>query len=250
MITIIDSGIGGLSIYNQVRRRLPKADILYFGDTAYMPYGNKTNRQIYCRMKYIIKRFEKQTDLFVIACNSATVSMIKDYRLLSSKPFVGIEPGIKPAAKVSKTKKIAVLATSLTIKSPQIPHLIKKFGQGCQFYLIACKGLAEMIEKAPKKINNALKCADKIPQKADTVVLACTHYNLIADKIQKRVGQNKKIIDVSPAVAKQVERIYKSKTNFTNKLHRQSGRTEFICSGDKQQFHHRVKKIIASLPLS
>lgn len=242
MITIIDSGVGGLSIFKEVRRLLPQAPIRYYGDTAFMPYGHKTSQQIFARLTNIIQQFEDTTDVFVIACNTATVSLIQDYRRASRRPFVGIEPGIKPAAQISQTKHIAILATPRTVQSPQIPVSIKKFGNGCKFHLIACDELAEAIERAPEQINATLKCTAQIPAEADTVVLACTHYNLIVDQILKCVGADKKIIDVSAPVARQVARVYRA---LPKKIRpEQNGFTEFLCSGDQHVFSTRAHEIL------
>lgn len=240
MISVFDSGIGGISILKEVRALLPEAPILYFGDTAYMPYGSRTPQEIYQRIKWFIKTYDDQTDLYVIACNTATVSMIDDYRKLSTKPFVGVEPGIKPAVGASKSKHIAVLATPRTIASPQIGNLIKQYGEGCTFELISCDGLAEAIERKPSEIEVILKsCIQKIPAEVDTVILACTHYPLIIDQIRSYLPPHITIVDVSPAVARRAADLY---TKLEQKI---PGKPEiqFICSGEYAPFIERIQTV-------
>ncbi|HLD21671.1 MAG TPA: glutamate racemase [Patescibacteria group bacterium] len=240
MISIFDSGIGGISIVREVKKVLPQAPLFYFGDTAYMPYGSKTPAEIFVRLKWFIETYDKQTDMYVIACNSATVSLIDDYRKLSHKPFIGVEPGIKPAVAATHTKQVAVLATPKTANSPQLQHLIQSHGAGVQFHIIACDGLAEAIERQPKQIDVLLKkYLRTISTEVDTVVLACTHYPLILDRIQKWLGDNRTTIDVSPAVAKHVAHIY-NKT-LPQKINGTPGIT-FECSGDRAAFLTRIQE--------
>lgn len=241
MIAVFDSGIGGISILREVRKRIPDVPLLYFGDTAYMPYGSLTREQIYDRVKWFIKTHDAHIDLYVIACNTATVALLGEYRKLTSKPFVGIEPGIKPAAAVSNTKQIAVLATPFTTHSEKMKQLIEQFGSGCTFHLIACEGLAEAIERAPEKIDARLQeCIEKIPPEVDTVVLACTHYPLIQDRFAAALP-GKTLIDVSPAIAAQAKRIYDS---LSSHLPDSSNKIRVESSGDTNMFRERINAFL------
>ncbi|MFC1597938.1 glutamate racemase [Patescibacteria group bacterium] len=247
MITIFDSGIGGLEILRQIRKRLPDAPILYYGDTAFMPYGERTDEEIYERIAQFIKKYEDQTDLFVIACNSATVSMIDDYRKLTDVPFVGVEPGIKPAAEQTKTKSIAVLATPRTIRSLQIQDLIGRYGNGNDIQLIECTALAQAIEREPGQVEERLNtCLAQVPPLADTIVLACTHYSLIKDQIDKQLGAGKHVVDVSDAVADQVTRAYQGLA-AAGAATGTDGKIRFECSGEINQFLARIKEVAPDL---
>ncbi|OGY87679.1 MAG: glutamate racemase [Candidatus Kerfeldbacteria bacterium RIFOXYA2_FULL_38_24] len=243
MISILDSGVGGLSILKELKQKLPEASLLYFGDTAYMPYGALSGIEIYERVKLFLETFEKETDMFVIACNSATVSMIDDYRELTNKPIIGVEPGIKPAAAISQSKHVAVLATVRAAKNPQIPWLIKEYGGDCRFHILPCKNLALAIERKPEYIEDALEEAlvDLQPE-VDTVVLGCTHYNLIKDVIQKKIG-DRIIVDTSEPVARRAVIVYNA---IPHKKNQKPGIT-FKCSGDNQAFLKRIKELTPEL---
>lgn len=245
MITVIDSGIGGVSVLRELRKLLPHVAMRYFGDTAFMPYGNKTPLQLFHRITNILSQCEDDSDLFVIACNSASVSLVDDYRAQFDIPFIGVEPGVKPAAAMTKTGHIALLATPRTIQSPQIPRLIEQFGKGKTFHLIACKHLAEAIEREPERIPDVIaEDSKRIPAEVDTVILGSTHYLLIADAFQKYLGPEKTIINIAPAVARYAAEKYHQ---LPTKHHHRDNNIRFECSGDEQQFLQRIRDVAPEL---
>jgi glutamate racemase len=244
MITVFDSGIGGLEILRQIHARLPHAPLLYFGDTAYMPYGKRSAEEILARVTWFINEYKDRTDLFVIACNSATVSLIGEYRKLANVPFVGIEPGVKPAVAASPSGNVAVLATPRTAGSDQLARLISDHAGSAVVTPIACDGLAEAIERQPEQVDDRVAaCLAKLPAAVDTVVLACTHYSLIQPTFQKFLGK-KTLIDVSGAVADQVARLYYSLPHQTESA---AAEITFGCSGDRAAFMARVTTFVPEL---
>lgn len=212
MIGVIDSGIGGRGIEKEIRKLLPDEEILYFADTKNFPYGTKKISILHKILeKNINTLLQKGAEVIVLACNSATVSSVNYLRKKFNVPIIGVVPAIKPAAEVTKTKNIAIFATPITSKSNYQNELIKKCCQGCKVYKISFKNLAGLIEKG--KTNAATSEAAAVWKKyqdknIDVIVLGCTHYTLIRDKIQKIVGKNIKIIDSNKAVARQVKKVY------------------------------------------
>ena len=241
MIGIFDSGLGGLSIFKEIKKLIPEEDIYYYGDTINVPYGEKPTKKI---KKYIsngIKLLEnKSCNIIVLACNTASVLDINYFRSLTKIPIIAVVPVIKTAAKLTKNKKIALLATKNTIKSPYIDYLSNTFASDCKIKKIHCPGLVNAIEKDTLTEGFLKKCVKKT-KKQDVVILGSTHYALIGDKIKKLLDDNTEVIDSNRAVAKQVLRI----TN-KEKLLQYDKKTEYIfdCSGDKDHFMKMIKKYI------
>ena len=147
MIGIFDSGLGGLSIYKQIRALLPKEDILYYADTANVPYGEKTEKEIRSfTLQSLEKMKEQGCNLIIIACNTATTSGIGYYRQNIDLPLIGVVPVIKTATQLTNNKKIALLATSKTVDSKYTDELINKFASDCEVTKIACPGWVQAIE--------------------------------------------------------------------------------------------------------
>lgn len=212
MIGIIDSGIGGKVIEKEIKKLLPSVKIIYLADTKNFPYGSKKvstlNQILEKNIEVLIKKGAK---IIVLACNSATVSSVVYLRRKFNIPIVGVEPAIKTAAKVTKTKNIAVFSTPITSKSEATNRLIKKYCHDIKVYKISFPNLASQIEKGETVTPTSdvgvvwRKYQDK---NIDTIVLGCTHYTLIKPQIQKIVGKNIKIIDSNTAVARQVKKVY------------------------------------------
>lgn len=216
-IGIFDSGIGGLTTLKEIRKLLPNENYFYYADTKNNPYGDKNDEELYYITKNIVYRLLKRNiKLIVVACNTATTRCIK--KLRSDFPdieFIGTEPAIKVACD-RNCKNILVMATPSTIESERTHTLIKDNKKSNQkITLLKCEGLASAIEKNNKKeIDKILNILFKDIKKDeyDSIVLACTHYPYIKDKIQK-MFPNSYIIDGNIGVAKRVKYIID-----TNKL--------------------------------
>ena len=151
---IFDSGIGGLAIWRRITVSLPRESAIYLADQDYFPYGEKSKREIQKRAEKIcLFLIGKGAKMIVVACNTATVFAINYLREKFSIPFVGVEPAVKPAIKLTKTGIIGVLATRGTVKSSRQRELINKFGQEKKVINIDCSELTPLIEKA--KINSS-----------------------------------------------------------------------------------------------
>lgn len=209
-IGIFDSGVGGISVAKSIRQRLPTENLLYYADTYHSPYGEKHQALLLERGRYICDFFiEQNAKLIVVACNTATVSILPQLRNEFNIPFVGVEPGIKPASQLTKTGRIAVLATEYTVKSQQLEWLVKRYAGTCQVELQACPGFVEKIENQQvytratealvrKYLEPLLKCG------IDTFVLGCTHYVFLLPIIRRVTGESVNIVQTQDAVADQV----------------------------------------------
>lgn len=217
-IGILDSGVGGLSIWKEISKELPQVSTVYIADSLNCPYGSKTRGEIYQLTKKLISfLLKKNVDIIVLACNTITVSCIDDLRKeYPNIPIVGTVPVIKTAIKLSKNKKIGILSTEITAKSEYQKQLIAKFSGGAGVINIGTNLLVPMIEngdldehldKVLKEVLEPFKEAD-----IDVLVLGCSHFPLIKDRIQ-RVLPGVLIIDSAEAIARQVKRILPSQTS-------------------------------------
>ena len=214
MIGILDSGFGGLSIYQSIAQLLPQQSTVYVGDHAYVPYSTKTKRVIQNRIRKIITfLLTQQVSLIVIACNTATVAGIDRYRAwFPGLPIVGVVPVIKTAVEKTITKHILVLSTLFTAASTYQKKLIRQFGDDCTIYNVGCPNLVSLVDKAivngpvvRKELTVIMK--PYAGKQVDVIALGCTHYPFLKDQIRAIVGDTIAILDSGGAVARQVGRI-------------------------------------------
>ena len=210
-IGVFDSGVGGLTVLHALHHRMPDAPLLYLGDSSHAPYGLRPPAQIIERCERIVRHLVDQgAGLIVVACNTATACAIDHLRdIWPGLPFVGIEPGIKPAVLQSHNHRIAVMATPATIASARLRRLIELHAQGTSVHLQACPELASAIEHGVLSgpvLRQMLQpwCAQIAEFGADTVVLGCTHYAFVAQTIDSLLGPGIALVDTAQAVARQV----------------------------------------------
>ena len=147
-IGIFDSGVGGISVANAIKSAMPAEHLIYVADSANAPYGNKSQSFILSRSQRIVEfLLAQKVKLIVVACNTATLSCIDILRQQYSLPFVGVEPGVKPAVAATLSKKVGVLATPLTVQSERYHQLVERVAHGVEVYSQGCDGLAFPIEK-------------------------------------------------------------------------------------------------------
>lgn len=210
-IGIFDSGVGGLSIAKCIYQQLPHENIIYIADSLHAPYGEKPVEFIIERVNAIAQiLLDKGVKALVIACNTATVYAIEQLRNRVSIPIIGVEPAIKPAAKQSLSKKVAVLTTQATSKNSGFKALINLHSHGTEVFIQPCPGLVEFIEQG---LQNSDKCINLLKRyiipliKAgvDTIVLGCTHYPFIQQQIRLIVGEQVTIIETAYPVTLQLK---------------------------------------------
>ena len=212
-IGIFDSGLGGLSVLHHARQLFPDEHFVYLADQARAPYGDRTRQDVFTLTGAAVERLlQAQVKGIVIACNTASDVALSHLReAYPTVPFVGIEPAVKPAAAASQAGIIGVLATSGTVKGARLRSLIKRYAGTTTVLSQACPGLVELIEDGlahtdatetllHEYVDPLLKAG------ADTLVLGCTHYSFIADRLADLVGPDVAIVDPADAVARQIGR--------------------------------------------
>ncbi len=215
-IGIFDSGIGGLSVLRHVQTLLPDESLLYFADSGFAPYGEKPEAVIVERTVSIAAfLLTQKVKALVVACNTATAAAIAGLRARYPElPVVGVEPGLKPAASLTCSGTIGVLATANTLASDKFLKLQAQVAQDAQvkFLLQACNGLANQIEKGELSSRETYQLVERyvkplVEQGADTLVLGCTHYPFVEQLIREIAGPNVGIVDTGEPVAQQLRRL-------------------------------------------
>lgn len=215
-IGIFDSGVGGLTVAKSVRKKLPNEDIIYFGDTARVPYGNKGKDTIirFSReiMDFLVK---KKVKLVVVACNTASSFSLKELKKSYKVPVVGvISPGMREAVKRTKTGRIGVIGTTSTISSGAYNKELKRIAKKpYKIYSKDCPLFVPLVENKFSNDRIAYEVAEKYlgelkKRKIDSLILGCTHYPILKKVIQK-VMKHTNLIDSSVAVAEEVKKVLK-----------------------------------------
>ena len=226
MIGVFDSGLGGLSVLAAIARALPQAELIYLADTAHVPYGARSN--IFIRERVLAIGQHLVTlgcDILVVACNTATAAAVEALRQQHPQiPVVGIEPGIKPAAASSRTRRIAVLTTESTARSERLRKLIRDHAGSVAVDVEACPGWATRVEML--EFNSpafaaevAAKITPLLDGDIDRLVLGCTHYSFLAPLLDPLIDGRAELVDVADAVARQVTRISGTRTHGNAQLH-------------------------------
>lgn len=209
-IGIFDSGVGGLSVARSIRKLLPSEDLLYYADSKHAPYGERTQAFILERSRYITEfLLARGAKAIVVACNTATVSTIDMLREEFAVPIIGVEPGVKPATQLTKTGKVAVLATQYTADSDYLKGLVARHENGCEFFLQGCPGFVEQIEAELIETAETEELVRKyveplLEQGVDTFVMGCTHYAFLVPLVKRVAGADVEIVETQDAVAEQV----------------------------------------------
>ena len=213
MIGIFDSGVGGLSVFREIRKVLPEQSYIYYSDNAHCPYGEKSREYIIDRARKITSfLLEKGCRIIVVACNTATAAAIKALRDEFPVKFIGMEPAIKPAVQSTHTGVIGVLATSGTLKATKYLDTREKWAHDVEIAEHIGQGFVELVENGEVCGENAEKVVSAslmplLDAGADTIVLGCTHYPFLSDTICKVAKEHFpqrpiNVIDPAPAVAR------------------------------------------------
>lgn len=217
-ILVFDSGLGGLTVLREIVRSRPDAHYVYVADDAFFPYGQHGEQQIVARVVPLIGELiaSHAPDLVVIACNTASTLVLSHLRAAYKVPFVGTVPAIKPACARSKTRRVSVLGTRGTVQREYTRALIRDFAQGCEVTLVGSPELATLAERAlsGEDISDRDIATELAPcfvgdsadptARTDTIVLACTHYPLLLDRLVRLAQWPVDWIDPAPAIARRV----------------------------------------------
>jgi glutamate racemase len=213
-ILVFDSGLGGLTVYREIVAARPGADYVYVADDAGFPYGAMDEEKLVGRLVALMGELiaTHRPDLVVIACNTASTIALPALRKNFAVPFVGTVPAIKPACAGSITKRVSVLGTEATVAREYTRALIRDYAGDCQVTLVGSQHLAAYAEAelAAAPADDAAITAEIAPcfcdgtARTDTVVLACTHYPLIIERLQRLAPWPVNFIDPAPAIARRV----------------------------------------------
>jgi len=215
---IFDSGVGGLSVARAIRAQLPGEAIVYVGDQGHVPYGPRPMAQVRAFAEGITRfLLGEGAKMIVVACNAASAAALQHLRnMYPDVPFVGMEPAVKPAAEHTRTGVVGVLATPATFQGALYASVVERFAAGVELIQNTCPGLVQQIEKGEldsPRTRAILEAAldPMLKRRIDTVVLGCTHYPFVIPLIREIVGDEVRVIDPAPAIARQVGRVLKTR---------------------------------------
>ncbi len=247
-VGFFDSGVGGLSVWREVVKLLPREHTVYYADSAYCPYGAKQPAEIIERSKYIMDFLvgQQQCKLIVVACNTATAAAIDYLRERYPVLFVGMEPAVKPAALRSATGVVGVLATQGTFKGRLYHETLERFAGNTQIIEQPGDGLVELVEKGNTDTEEAHALLlqyirPMLDANIDHLVLGCTHYPFLIPAIEKITGGRVVILDPALAVAQRTKSLLEQ-NNLLNTSEEET-RHEFFSSGDLQVLKQMVGRI-------
>lgn len=240
-VGIFDSGIGGLTVVKELEQILPNENLVYFGDTARVPYGSKSNETVIEYSKQDAKfLLNKNVKMIVVACNTASSVALNDLRKSFDIPIVGmIEPGVKAAINKTKNGKIGVIGTHATINNKAYSKELLKQNKKLKVFEKACPlfvPLAEegMIDHPATKLIAEEYLSELKKKKVDTLILGCTHYPILSKVIQEVMGNDVVLIDSGKAASSIVES-YLQGRGLRNESH-QIGKREYYVSDLPQKF--------------
>lgn len=249
-ILLFDSGVGGLSVFAELNRQLPKAPVIYAADLAGLPYGTKTEPQIAARVTGLLGRMAERYKprLICIACNTASTIALEMVRDVLEVPIVGTVPAIKPAASLTRTGTIGLLGTEATIRQHYVDNLEAEFASDKTLLRLAAPELVEAAEGKLRgqKVNMAVveQAAERLramaPDKQiDTLVLACTHFPLLDRELHEVFGAHVTLLHGAGGIARQIARQVEGQT-----FDRTAGR-KAVMTGDPDDFR-RLTKVLSA----
>lgn len=245
-IGIFDSGVGGLTVYKAIRNAFPEEDLVYFGDTARVPYGPKSPNTV---IEYSIQnsRFllQQGIKILVVACNTSSAVAVPALHQLTGIPIIGvIEPGAEQAARSTNNKRIGVIGTEGTVRSNAYTTAIQKLIPDAEVFSVACPLFVPLVEEGWQDHAVAQIIADEYltPLKyknIDTLVLGCTHYPLLHQTIQKVLGNSVCLVDSAEAIAGYLGRLLPEENDG------RKGSDSFFVSDNEDKFAQIAKRILA-----
>ncbi len=244
-IGIFDSGVGGLTVFKEIRKRFPFEDIIYFGDTARVPYGPKSRNTV---IEYSIQnaRFliQQGAKIIVVACNTSSATALTQLQKLLPVPILGvIEPGALSAVETSINKRIGVIGTEGTIRSQAYSSAISKLDESCSVFSKPCPLFVPLVEEGWEdhevtQLTIREYLTSLLQNDIDTLVLGCTHYPIIKSSIQKFVGDKISLVDSAQAVTDKLDEI------LPNRESKVIGKNRFYVSDNEEKFNSIASKIL------
>lgn len=257
-VGVFDSGVGGLTVVKEIMEQLPGEGIIYFGDTARVPYGNKSEETVVRYSSQIIKfLLSKGAKTIVIACNTASAVALEKMKQEYDVPIIGVvKPGAKAAAEVTKNGKIGVIGTEATIRSGIYNEFLRKtdphvtvFGKACPLFVPLAEegwvGEDEITEQVARRY-----LSDLSKEEIDTLVLGCTHYPLLRSVIQKVMGERVHLVNPAVETARELKYLLEE-NHLMNEAGKEGGRIgnglphhEFFVSDRAEKFRQFAASIL------
>ncbi len=246
-IGIFDSGVGGLTVFKAIRQAFPHQDLIYFGDTARVPYGPKSPNTI---IEYSVQnaRFLLQQGIktMIVACNTSSSVAIPHLKKLSRIPIIGvIDPGSEIAAASSKSKRIGVIGTEGTIRSMAYTKAIKRLEPTAEVFPLACPLFVPIVEEGWQDHPIAVKIVQEYlkplkEQEIDTLVLGCTHYPLLSHVIQEYLGEKVRLVDSADAIGAYLQELLPAEED------EEPGKDSFFVSDNEEKFGDIASRILGT----
>lgn len=214
-IGVIDSGVGGLTVANELMRQLPNENLIYLGDTLRCPYGSRSESEVkQFTWEMVDFLLEKNVKMIVVACNTATAFTLADLKEKLSIPVIGVvQPGARAAIKSTSNHKVGIIGTEGTVRSQAYPNALRRINNDIDVKALACPMFVPMVEKGilsgkqAEQIVNESLLPFKQHKQIDTLILGCTHYPLLEKTIQSVIGDDVTIISSSEETAREVSTI-------------------------------------------
>lgn len=248
-IGVFDSGLGGLTVFKQVIRELPSENVIYFGDTARVPYGTKSKEAI---IRFSIENVEEllkhRVKMVVIACNSSTSYALDILRAKFDVPIVGvIEPGVAKAVKATKNNRVGIIATMATINSGKYTEHIHKHDASIKVFGQPCPLFVPLVEEGWLNKSVTRDVAEEYlkplkAKKVDTLILGCTHYPLLKPVLKKVMGKDVELIDSAREVALEAKRVLMEKNLL--RTEKTKAKYNFLISDRPQAFKQIAQKFL------
>ncbi len=247
-IGLFDSGVGGLSVWREIARQLPTESSLYVADSAHVPYGSRSSAEVlaFCEglCRFLIA---KGCKAIVVACNTASAVALEVLRERHPDvPILGLEPAVKPAISLSKTKVVGVMATPATFQGHLFRATVGRYAKNVRLVEQVCLGLADCVESgASEEDLERLLWSFLTPMldaNADTIVLGCTHYPFVIDTIRRLAGPERRVIDPAPAVAAHLARVL-SERNLAASADARGGH-QFFTTGSAAHFDAACQRLL------
>ena len=245
-VGIFDSGVGGISVLRELRAQLPQENVIYYGDTAYAPYGTKPPEAVMARVRQVMAELlNRDVKAVVIACNTATSVAAATLRAEMTLPIIGMEPALKPTHQLRHGGRILVMATPLTLRLPKFEALMARYGEGAS--PLPCPGLMELVEEGKldgPEIEDYLHhlFAPYRDTPVDAVVLGCTHYVFLHPILRRLLPAETAILDGNAGAIRQLRRVLAERNAL--RPEGASGRVELHTSGDEALVLPRMKQLL------
>jgi glutamate racemase len=249
-VGVFDSGVGGLSVLRELTRQLPHEDFLYLADSAHCPYGRRSPEEIRQLSQaiagYLVDRGAKA---IVVACNTASAAALAWLRATFDVLFVGMVPAVKPAAMLTVSRRIGVLATRATVDGALFNDVVERFATGVELLTQVGDGLVERVEAGdvdgPETEALLRRYLDPLLDAGiDALVLGCTHYPFLVPAIRRIAGPDLVILDPSPAVARQAGRVLAERDLLAERD--RPGRVSYFTTGDPAAFALVLERLTGS----